>query len=295
MLPAKKTRSLAFRLVRGLVAAMAGAYLLMMGTLWYTQTKFIFHPGRVVDVTPGDFGVKFDKVTLPLKGDRLAGWWIPSEDPRAKTLLYLHGNAANVAANVPQALRLRGTGLNVFIFDYRGYGSSTGGPPREKLLYEDAERAWNFLVAERHIPPHDIAIYGHSLGGAVAIDLASRHPEAGALITEGTLTSIADRAAGTPYGTYFPVRLILTERFDAISRIGSIHLPKLILQGDADTMAPPLMARRLYDAAPEPKQMALIPGGGHEDSAVVNAAAYFAALNGFLSQYGFKPAAGAAR
>jgi len=80
-----------------------------------------------------------------------------------------------------------------------------------------------------------------------------------------------------------PVRLILTERFDSISKIGSIHLPKLIRQGEADTMAPPLMAHRLYDAAPDPKQIALIPGGGHEDSAVVNATAYLAALNAFLS------------
>jgi uncharacterized protein len=261
----------------------------------YTQARFIFHPSRIVDVTPGDSGVKFDKVTLPLKGDQLAGWWVPSEDPQAKTLLYLHGNAGNVGVNVDQVLRLRKTGLHIFIFDYRGYGDSTGGPPREKLVYEDAERAWKYLVAERNIPPADIAIYGHSMGGAVGVDLASKHPEAGALITEDTLTSVAERADSTPYGTYLPVRLILTERFDSISKIGSIHLPKLILHGEADTMTPPLMARRLYDAAPDPKQIALIPGGGHEDSAEVNAAAYFAALNGFLSQYGFKPAGGAAR
>jgi len=165
----------------------------MVGAIWYAQAKIIFHPTRNVDVTPGDLGVQFDNVTLPLKGDQLAGWWVPSEDPQAKTLLYLHGNAANVAANVHHVLRLRRTGLNVFIFDYRGYGQSTGGPPREKLLYEDAERAPKYLVAERNIPPANIAIYGHSLVGAVAINLASNHPEAGALITEGTLTSIADR------------------------------------------------------------------------------------------------------
>jgi fermentation-respiration switch protein FrsA (DUF1100 family) len=289
MRPAKRTRFSAFRLVRGLFVAIASAYLLIVGAIWYAQANIIFHPSRIVDSTPRDFGVKFDNVTLPLKGDQLAGWWVPSENPQARTLLYLHGNAANVAANVDYVLRLRSTGLNVFIFDYRGYGHSTGGPPREKLLYEDAERAWKYLVAERNIPPAHIAIYGHSLGGAVAIDLASKHSEAGALITEGTLTSIADRADGTRYAAYLPVRLILTERFDAISRIGSVHVPKLILQGDSDTMAPPRMARRLYDAAHDPKQMALIPGGGHEDSAVVNATAYFAALNGFLSQHGFKP------
>jgi hypothetical protein len=295
MSPAKKTRSLAFRLVRGLFAAIAGVYLLIVGAVWYAQAKIIFHPSKIVDVTPGDLGVKFDNVTLPFKGDQLAGWWVPAEDPQAGTLLYLHGNAANVAANVHHVLRLRSTGLNVFIFDYRGYGHSTGGPPREKLLYEDAERAWKYLVAERNIPPAHIAIYGHSLGSAVAIDLASKHPEAGALITDGALTSIAELADGFSFAAYLPVRLILTERFDSISKIGSIHVPKLILHGEADTMNPPLMARRLYDAAPDPKQMALIPGGGHEDSAVVNATAYFAALDAFLSQYGFQPMRGAAR
>jgi pimeloyl-ACP methyl ester carboxylesterase len=186
--------------------------------------------------------------------------------------------------------------LNVFIIDYRGYGDSTGGPPREKLVYEDAERAWTYLVVERHIPPANVVIYGHSLGGAVAIDLASKHPDAGALVTESTFTSIAEMADRTAYGTFLPIRLILTERFDSISKIGSIRVPKLILHGENDTnMASPLMARRLYDAAADPKEIAVIPGGGHEDSAEVNPAAYFAALNGFLSKYHFKSVVGAAR
>jgi len=295
MPPPKKTRSLTFRLVRGLLVAIAGAYLLIVGAVWYWQAKAIFHPSRIVDTTPLNSGVKFDDVRLPLQGDQLAGWWVPSDDPHSGTLLYLHGNAANVAANLDHVLRLRSAGLNVFIIDYRGYGLSTGGPPREKLLYEDAERAWQYLVAERNIPPAHIAIYGHSLGSAVAIDLASKHPEAGALITEGALTSIADVADRFSFTAYLPVRLILTERFDSISKIGAIHLPTLILHGEADRMNPPLSARRLYDAAPGPKQLALIAGGGHEDSAEVNPTAYFAALNGFLSHYGFKPVEGAAR
>ena len=284
----RSRRSLAFRLLRALLFGTAVQYLVIAGAVWYAQTKILFHPNSNVDATPADSGVKFAEVTLPLKGDNLSGWWVPSEDPGARTLLYLHGNAGNVAVNVDQVVRLRNTGLNVFIIDYRGYGHSSGGPPRAKLVCEDGERAWDYLVAERHIPPAHIAIYGHSMGGAVAIDLASKHPDAGALITEGTLTSIIDRAQGT-WAAYLPLRLIITERFDSLSKIGSIRLPKLILQGDSDTMVPPVMARRLYDAAPAPKQIALIPGGGHEDSAVVNRAAYFGALNAFLTRYGFKP------
>jgi uncharacterized protein len=283
-------RSLAFRVIGGLFAAIAGTYLLIVGAVWYTQARIIFRPTRVVDLTPGDLGVTFDKVTLPVAGDRLAGWWVPSKDPQAMTLLYLHGNAGNVAANARHVLRLHSTGLNVFIFDYRGYGDSTGGPPREKLVYEDAERAWKYLVEERKIPAADITIYGHSLGGAIAIDLASKHPEAGALVTESTFTSVADEAVGSFLYTILPIRLILTERFDSVSKIGSIRLPKLIVHGLADTTIPPRMAQQLYDAAPAPKQLALIPGGHHDDSAVVNGTAYFAALNSFLRRYHFEPA-----
>jgi fermentation-respiration switch protein FrsA (DUF1100 family) len=284
----RSTRSLPFRLIRVLFTGLAIVYLLITGAIWYAQTKILYHPSSSVDGSPSDVGVPFDNVALPLGGDRLTGWWIPAAVPQARTLLYLHGNAGNVAVNLDHALRLRNTGLNVFIIDYRGYGHSTGGPPRQSLLYEDAERAWRYLVAERNIPSAHIVIYGHSLGGSVAIYLASKHPEAGGLITESTYTSIIDMANRTLF-RYLPLGLILTERHDSISRIGSIHVPKLFIHGDADNLIPPQMARRLYDAAPDPKQIAIIPGGGHDDSAVANPTAYFAALNAFLSQYHFNP------
>jgi len=278
-------RSLTVRLLRGLIAAIAAAYLLIICALWYWQASFIFLPSPVVDTTPGDLGVKFEKVALPIGGGQVAGWWVPSQDPQAATLLYSHGNATNVGANAEGVVRFQKAGFNVFIYDYRGYGESTGGPPREKLAYEDAERAWTYLVAERRIAPATIVIYGHSLGGVVAIDLASKHADAGALITESTLTSIADLADGMPVATLLPVRLILTERFDALSRIRAVHVPTLILQGQEDTTHL-TMGQRLYEAANDPKQRAVIPGGGHNDSAAVNPTAYFAALNGFLSRSG---------
>jgi pimeloyl-ACP methyl ester carboxylesterase len=275
-------RSWAFRLVRGLISAIAATYLLIVSALWYWQATFIFQPSPIVETTPSDLGVKFEKVALPIDGGQVAGWWVPSQDAQAATLLFSHGNANNVGGNAPEVVGFQKAGLNVFIYDYRGYGESTGGPPREKLAYEDAERAWTYLVAERHIQPASIAIYGHSLGSAVAVDLASRHPEAGALIVEGVLTSIAELADTMRPGKFLPVRLILTERFDAISKIGSVRIPTLILEGETDK---PVMARRLYEAAREPKQLALIPGGGHGDSAEMNPTVYFGVLNGFLSQY----------
>src|SRR5678816_2786787 len=238
-------RSLTVRLIRGFIAAIAAAYLLIVSALWYWQASFIFQPSPVVDTTPGDLGVKFEKVALPISGGQVAGWWVPSQDPQAPTLLYSHGNAGNVAANVQGVVRFQKAGLNVFIYDYRGYGQSTGGPPRERRAYEDAERAWTYLVAERRIAPATIVIYGHSLGGVVGIDLASKHADAGALIAESTLTSIADLADGMQLGRLLPVRLILTERFDALSKIRAVHVPTLILQGQEDTRHL-AMGQRLY-------------------------------------------------
>lgn len=283
-----KRRSLTFRIVRALLATAACLYLLAAATLWAVQTRIFYHPRKTVDVTPANFGLTFDPVRLPLNGDTLAGWWVPSKIPRAATLLYLHGNAGNVSVNADQVQRLARTGLNIFIFDYRGYGESTGGPPRKRLILEDAERAWTYLVSERRIPPSDVVIYGHSLGSAVAVDLASRHPDAGGLIAESAFPSIVEVAEGTVFA-WLPLRLILTERIDARPRIGSVRVPKLILHGEADTMIPARLARRLYDAAADPKQLAIIPGGDHEDSAEVNPAAYFAAVNGFLRAYHLSP------
>jgi fermentation-respiration switch protein FrsA (DUF1100 family) len=286
----KRRYELAFRAARTLLAAVVCLYVLATAAIWYAQTRVLYHPRRTLGATPADLGLTFDAVQLPLSGDRLAGWWVPSKIPHAATLLYLHGNAGNVSANADQVQRLAGTGLNIFIFDYRGYGESTGGPPRERLLYEDAERAWTYLVRERRVQPSDVVVYGHSMGGAVAVDLASRHADAGALITESTFPSIIEMADRTPFA-WLPLRLIVTERFDAASRIRSIHVPKLILHGDADAMIPVRLARRLFDAAADPKQLAVIPGGDHEDSAEINAAAYFAALNGFLRTYHLSPLA----
>src|SRR5215204_5306206 len=96
--------SLPFRLVRGLLAGIAICYFVLTGAIWYMQTKILYHPSRSVDSTPGDLGEPFDNITLPLEGDRLAGWWVPCQAPQPRTLLYLHGNAANVAANLDQVL-----------------------------------------------------------------------------------------------------------------------------------------------------------------------------------------------
>ena len=112
-------RPLTFRLVRGLIAAIAASYFLLVTALWYWQATFIFQPSPVVNTTPSDLGVNFEKVALAISGSQVAGWWVPSQDPQAPTLLYSHGNANNVGANARDVVRFQKAGLNVFIYDSR--------------------------------------------------------------------------------------------------------------------------------------------------------------------------------
>src|SRR5262249_20749702 len=120
-------RSFTFRLVLGFISAIAAVYIVVVLALWYWQASLLFLLEPMGDPTPSDLGVKFEKVALPIGGGQVTGWWVPSQDPHAATLLYSHGNAGNLAANARSIVGLQQSGLNVFIYDYRGYGESTGG------------------------------------------------------------------------------------------------------------------------------------------------------------------------
>jgi fermentation-respiration switch protein FrsA (DUF1100 family) len=146
-------------------------------------------------------------------------------------------------------------------------------------LYEDAQTAWNYLVRERHVDPGQTFIYGHSLGGAVAIELALRRPEVAGLIVECTFTSIPELAK-TLYWM-FPVDWLLHQRFDALAKVPMLRVPVLFIHGTADREIPHAMSERLYHATRESKWLTLIPGGGHEDSAAVGEAMYTRAVLDF--------------
>ena len=198
-------------------------------------------------------------------------------------VLYLHGNGSNVGANVEHANRFHRLGLSVFLIDYRGYGKSQGDFPSESQVYEDAQLAWDYLVKQRGIHPSQIYIYGHSLGGAVAIDLAVRHPEAAGLIVEGSFTSVRAMVDyQKPLFSMFPIDLLLTQRFDSISKVDRLQMPVLFIHGTADTVVPPQMSKKLFDAAPEPKQLYIVPDGGHNNSAQIGGAEYLLRVRQFL-------------
>lgn len=197
--------------------------------------------------------------------DKLAIWWLPPADPAAPTLFYLHGTFRNLYRNYPKIEALRAAGFGVLAVDYRGWGESTPIIPSEKTIVADAEAAWSELV-RRQPEPRKRVIFGHSLGGAVAIELASRRhhgADYGAVIVESTFSSLAD-LAGSAAGPLGPIAVWLSgERFDSVAKIGRIDGPLLMLHGDHDNTVPVALGRKLRDAAPPGVRWVEVPGGSH--------------------------------
>lgn len=265
------------------------AYLGICGYMWATQRQHIFEPTQILQTRPDRMGLKFEELSIPSgtiqEHGELYAWWIPADSADAPTMLYLHGNDKNVgyARDIDRAARLQHMGYNVLTFDYRGYGRSTDGPPSEAKVYEDAEAAWGYLTRQRAIEPRRIFIYGHSLGGAVAIDLATHHPEAAGLITESTFTSMTD-IAKLEY-PLLPVDWLINQRFDSLHKVGSLRVPFLLIHGTWDRLVPYQMSQRLYDRAPQPKFLKLIDGGEHGNTGVIAPLEFNGIIHEFTQHY----------
>lgn len=224
------------------------------------QSRLIYFPTREYHSTPKDIGLPFEDLTLTTADKiSIAAWYVPA-DPGNLTIIFCHGNAGNISDRLVTLQILNRLGLNVLIFDYRGYGRSTG-KPNESGTYQDAETAWRYLVETRGANPGRIVLVGRSLGGAVAIELASRHTPA-ALVVESTFTNLID--IGRLHYPLLPVRWLLTYEYDSMSKVSHIRCPKLFIHGEFDELIPPDNGRRLFDAAAEPKTWLLTPGG-HND------------------------------
>ena len=258
-------------------------YLLVLLVLRLGESRMLYVPGgsRTLLPPPPELHLDVRKATVTAgDGVRLASWIMPSGDGSGYWLLICHGNAGNIseAGRPLHYAGLRDLGLSLFAFDYRGYGESEG-VPSEKGLYRDADAAYRYLRDTVGIPPERIVLFGHSLGSAVAVELASRVPAAG-LILDGALTSVVERAQ--EMFPYAPVRWIAASRFPSIDRVGGLTLPKLFLHARADEVIPFAHGRRLFEAAAEPKEFVALRGG-HGDAFEVDSAAYFGAVGGFVA------------
>ncbi|HZS48913.1 MAG TPA: alpha/beta hydrolase [Blastocatellia bacterium] len=213
-------------------------------------------------------------------GTHLHGLYISAAVENGPVILYMHGNAGNVTHRRDWFEEMARRGISIFVFDYRGFGKSDGHPDEEGL-YADAMSAYEYLGNQKHISINRLFVYGHSLGGAVAIDLASREPVAG-LIIEASFTSI--RAMASHYVPVYPFYWFLHSRFDSISKIPLVRSPVLIIQGDQDETVPFKLGRELYDSAKQPKEFYEIHGGGHDNLAKVGGTAYYDKLISFVTK-----------
>ncbi len=259
------------------------AYLAVCLVVYFQQPKYIYAPSHVIEKTPALYNLAFDEVWLPTtnKNERIHGWWIGSNHPDGRVLLYLHGNALNVGANVYAASGFQKAGFSVLLIDYRGFGRSEGRFPNEKRIYEDAQTAWNYLV-QRKIAPSQIYIYGHSLGGAVAIDLAVKHPQAAGLIVESSFTSVQRVITAQKLFKFFPVKLLLTQKFESINKVPHLKMPVLFIHGIDDSTIPAFMSKELYAAAPRPKELILVPGASHNNVGEIAPSKYLKAVYSFI-------------
>ncbi|NEQ53003.1 MAG: alpha/beta hydrolase, partial [Leptolyngbya sp. SIO3F4] len=198
--------------------------------------------------------------------EHLHSWWLPQPNNRIGTLIYFHGAGLNIGYNVTQVYWLRKLGFDVLLVEYRGYGLSEGNFPTERSFYEDAEAALAYLTQERGISTDEIMVYGHSLGGAIAIDLASKHPDLAGIIVQNSFTSMADMVARSGYARWFPVQMILHQRFESLQKVGQLQLPILLIHTTGDPMIPVQMSKRLYKAAQVPKQLILVKSNVHHNA-----------------------------
>ncbi|MCY7276769.1 MAG: alpha/beta hydrolase [Phormidesmis sp. CAN_BIN44] len=242
------------------------AYLTICLVLFFAQSRLLFVPDARDYKSLDAFNLPRQEVWLPVstkggKIEHIHGWWIP-HDRSLATMLYLHGNGGNISVEV-KAQRFHQLGFSVLLIDYRGYGRSEGSFPSEATVYQDAQTAWDYLVKERQISPKKMVVYGHSLGGAIAINLASQNPNLAGLIVSSSFTSIQQVAAQDWKFRLFPIELILTQKFDSIGKVRSLKMPSLFIHGMDDTLIPVSICKALYEAAPQPKQLLLIPQAGH--------------------------------
>jgi fermentation-respiration switch protein FrsA (DUF1100 family) len=244
--------------------------------------RFTYYPEAHWITTPARLGLRAEEVYLAVEpGVKIHAWFFPRRQPRAEpvgTLLFCHGNAGNASHRLDNVTRLLAVGFQVLLFDYRGYGRSTG-QPSEQGLYRDAETVWDYLVERQDTSSAPRIIFGRSLGGAVAVELATRR-QADGLILESTFTSLLTLAR-----LAFPFPLPeLPVKYNSLAKIRNLQMPLLAIHGERDELIPYGDGQALFRAAPEPKAWYPLAGAGHNDTYLTGGEAYFRRLARFAKE-----------
>lgn len=254
-----------------------GVYIFFAVILNFFQEKYIFFPSKEVFYPPKELNIK-DVSLQTVDSKSLHAWWM--QVPGAKyTVLFSHGNAGNVSGRIYQMRIFRELGVNALIYDYRGYGKSTGKIQKEEDVYNDIQAAWDYLEKAKNIPPEQIILWGRSLGGAVTTELAQDKSVA-AVILESTFFSLGDMARRQFW--FMPVRLIQRYYFDTEKKVENIKAPILIVHSKEDEMIPFEQGQMIFEAANDPKSL-LTVSGGHNDA--FSSGEYLKGVKEFLSKF----------
>jgi uncharacterized protein len=246
-------------------------------TLDTQQRKWIFQPsdrswwgGAQSAEGMSDVWIEFTAAEdrQPVK---LHGLWLPQPRADAPVMLYLHGARWDVRSSAHRMQRMHELGFAVLGIDYRGFGKSTQTLPSEDLAHEDALAAWRWLATQQ--PQSKRFVFGHSLGSAIAVRLASEVEDATGVIVEGGFTSIADVFSTMKWG-WLPLGPLITQRFDAASRLDKLKAPLLVVHGSNDNLIKPDLGRALYERAKQPKRFVLVEGGTHHNTNAVGQVQY---------------------
>ena len=245
------------------------------------EHRFLFFPETHIYYTPDRFGLTYEDVTYRTDdGETINAWYVPASAD-APVLVFCHGNAGNISHRLPNIQLLASWGISTFIFDYRGFGRSTG-EITEEGMYLDALGAYRFLTEDQKIDPARLVPFGRSMGGPVAVDLATR-VEAPCLVVESTFTRLEDLV--TSIYPDMGLESELTMVFDAETKIEEVGCPTLFIHGDSDDIVAYRLGRALFERAKEPKQFYTIPGALHNDTFDVAGEEYFRVLTDFIRKH----------
>ncbi len=258
-------------LAKALLIVIAAAALCAYGTLcllfYQGQWQMMLHPSRTVNATPAQQGLKFDEIHFDYTetgAAKLDGWWIPADPAShwgAGTVLYLHGGEGSLSNCVDDLAALHSLGINVFAFDYRGFGRSAGLRPSEQRMTQDTAAAWQYLTQTRHLDAKSIVIYGVGTGASLAAELAAQHNPAG-MVLDGPSEPARQVIASDARAKILPLWLLLTERFDPVDALRSSTSPKLFL----DRNGAKQRTGQLYQAAALPKEYFELKQSGYEST-----------------------------
>ncbi len=255
-------------------------YLVFLGYVYLFQHRLVYVPFSELSADPLQIGLAYQEIFIEVPDEgKIHAWFVPAENERG-VILFCHGNAGNISHRLQTLEFFHSLNMSTLIFDYQGFGKSPGRPS-EKGTYLDAAAAWKHLVDDRKIKPEKIFIFGRSLGGAVAADLAAQTSPAG-VILESTFTSVKE--LGSELFFFLPVKLLSRFEYDTINKLNLISSPLKIIHSPDDEIIPFAHGQRLYQAAPEPKYFTEIQGG-HNTGFLDSREQYLEELDAFFSRH----------